>query len=294
MEREIATGEPLARVRVAELDAILGREFSVLDHGFIRVIDYMGNDTSVVQAARVSYGTGTKSTRDDAALIRYLLRHHHTTPFEMCEIKLHVKLPIFVARQWIRHRTASVNEYSGRYSIIDNEFYVPSSEAIARQSTVNRQGRGEMLGSDASHRVMDLIRGDSERSYSVYEMLLNRDGTSDSPIAKELARIGLGVNFYTQWYWKIDLHNLMNFLQLRADPHAQFEIREYADKIIEILRMWMPATHQAFLEYRLNAKTLSGSMLDVIRRRLAGEKVSKTTSGLSQREWDELNEFFGL
>ncbi len=249
----------------------------------------MGSDAAIVQAARVSYGSGTRSVSDDTALIRYLLRHSHTTPFEMCEIKLHVKLPIFVARQWIRHRTANVNEYSGRYSIIDNEFYVPSAAAIAAQSGSNRQGRGATVDDARAATVQDLIRSDSEKAYASYEELLGGEGTGkELGIARELARVGLGVNFYTQWYWKTDLHNLMHFLKLRADRHAQHEIRVYALLILDILKLWVPITHRAFLDYRLNAVTLSAQALAVVRKRLSGAEVSFQESGLSRREWDEL------
>ena len=282
--------EHLDRVTVAELDAVLGEPFPELDHGFIRVIDYMGSDASIVQAARVSYGTGTRSVSDDSALIRYLLRHSHTTPFEMCEIKLHVKLPIFVARQWIRHRTANVNEYSGRYSIIDNEYYVPSAEAIAAQSDVNRQGRGESLAGGMATEVQVLIRADAERSYANYETLLGgKGGHEESGIARELARIGLGVNFYTQWYWKIDLHNLLHFLKLRADAHAQHEIRQYANVLLRVVQAWVPITYQAFLDYQLNGVSLSSQAFAVLKKRLAGAQVDFESSGLGRREWDELN-----
>lgn len=276
-----------------QLDAILGLPYAVLDHGFVRVVDYMGSDAAVVQAARVSYGSGTRQVSDDAALIRYLLRNSHTTPFEMCEIKLHVKMPIFVARQWIRHRTASVNEYSGRYSIIDNEFYVPSIEAIAAQNTSNRQGRGEVLDPVVSNRVQAIIREDAQRAYATYEQLLGDDSDHGfEGVARELARIGLGVNFYTQWYWKIDLHNLLHFLRLRVDPHAQHEIRQYAKVILEILKLWMPITYQAFLDYGINSVTLSAPALAVLKMLLAGSKVEFSSSGLSRREWEELNSIF--
>jgi thymidylate synthase (FAD) len=283
--------QKLARVSVPELDAVLGRPFPVLDHGFIRVIDYMGADESIVQAARVSYGTGTRSSSDDVALIRYLLRHAHTTPFEMCEIKLHVKLPIFVARQWIRHRTANVNEYSGRYSIIDNEFYVPSAEAIAPQSHTNRQGRTEPQGlaDQAAQEVQSRMRTEAERSYSNYQSLLAGSNEHESGIARELARIGLGVNFYTQWYWKTDLHNLLHFLKLRADVHAQYEIRQYANVLLQILQSWVPATYQAFLDYQLHAVDLSSQAFGVVKRLLSGVAVDFETSGLSKREWEELH-----
>jgi thymidylate synthase (FAD) len=282
------------RPSVPAIDDILGREIPVLDAGFIRVIDYMGNDDAIVQAARVSYGTGTKSVREDAGLINYLMRHMHTTPFEMCEIKFHVKLPIFVARQWIRHRTANVNEYSARYSILDREFYVPSPDHINVQSTSNRQGRGELVSEDEARRILGIIRDDSQRSYDRYMELLNKgsDGEPADPnrsgLSRELARMNLTLNFYTQWYWKIDLHNLLHFLQLRADSHAQYEIRAYADALLEIVRAWVPTAYGAFLDHRLNSVRFSGSAMAVIRRLLRGEKVTQENSELSKREWDEL------
>ena len=282
------------RVVSPGLEEILHLPISVLDHGFIRVVDYMGDDSSVVQAARVSYGRGTKKSREDIALIRYLLRHNHTTPFEMAEIKLHVKLPIFVARQWIRHRTASVNEYSARYSVLDKEFYIPGPEQLGAQSSTNRQGRGDVLSGDEADHVLRLLRADAESSYSNYLNLLNEGsgGTPADPdrtgLARELARINLSVNFYTQWYWKIDLHNLMGFLRLRADPHAQYEIRAYAEIMLRILERWVPATFSAFKEYRLGALQLSAAGAAIVRRLLSGEAVDASSSGLGKREWEEL------
>jgi thymidylate synthase (FAD) len=282
------------------LEAILGEQFNVLDHGFIRVIDYMGNDEAVVQSARVSYGEGTKSIREDQGLINYLMRHRHTTPFEMCSIKYHVKLPIFVARQWIRHRTASVNEVSARYSILDNEFYIPAPEHLAAQSNTNRQGRNNVVEGPAANRVRELLRSDAELAYQDYTALLNQDETGSlrdpswPGLARELARMNLSLNFYTQWYWKIDLHNLMHFLTLRADPHAQYEIRAYADIMLDILSRWVPWTYAAFLEYRLNARTLSATMIDVVRRMLNGEIVTPERSSLSAREQQELKDIFGV
>ena len=219
------------RATVAALEDILHEPQPVLDHGFVRVIDYMGDDAAVVQAARVSYGKGTKKVSDDAGLIKYLLRHRHTTPFEMCEIKYHVKLPIFVARQWIRHRTANVNEYSARYSMLDREFYIPEPDQLATQSSANRQGRGDVLEGEEAARVLHLLRSDAEATYDHYVEMLNEDEAGHvveagrGGLARELARINLTLNTYTQWYWKIDLHNLMHFLSLRADAHAQYEIR---------------------------------------------------------------------
>jgi thymidylate synthase (FAD) len=282
------------RPTVPALEALLYQPFSVLDHGFVRVIDYMGDDAAIVQAARVSYGRGTRRVSEDAGLIRYLMRHRHSTPFEMCEIKYHVKLPIFVARQWIRHRTANVNEYSARYSILDREFYLPAPEHLAAQSAVNRQGRGEVLDGDVAAQVLDLLREDATRSYDHYIEMLNEDeqGEPRDPgrqgLARELARMNLTLNTYTQWYWKIDLHNLLHFLSLRADAHAQYEIRVYADAILETVKAWVPVAYQAFLDYRLGAVTLSAQMLAAVRRMVGGEAVTQADSGLNRREWGEL------
>ncbi len=285
---------PTRRATVPALEDILYEPLPVLDHGFVRVVDYMGDDAAIVQAARVSYGRGTRRVSEDQGLVNYLMRHRHTTPFEMCEIKYHVKLPIFVARQWIRHRTANVNEYSARYSILDNEFYVPSPEHLAAQASANRQGRGDILEGAAAAHVLDLIREDAERAYAGYAEMLNEDsaGAPLDParpgLARELARLNLTLGFYTQWYWKTDLHNLMHFLSLRADSHAQYEIRAYAEIILDTLRRWVPMTYAAFLEYRLNAAAISATGLSVIRRLLAGEPVDQASSGLSPREWREL------
>jgi thymidylate synthase (FAD) len=282
------------RPTVPALEELLYQPFNVLDHGFVRVIDYMGDDAAIVQAARVSYGRGTRRVSEDAGLIRYLMRHRHSTPFEMCEIKYHVKLPIFVARQWIRHRTANVNEYSARYSILDREFYLPAPEHLAAQSSVNRQGRGEVLGGDEAARVLDLLREDATRSYDHYVEMLNEDeqGAPRDPdrpgLARELARMNLTLNTYTQWYWKIDLHNLLHFLSLRADAHAQYEIRVYADAMLETVKAWVPVAYQAFLDYRLGAVLLSAQMLAVVQRMIGGEAVTQETSGLNRREWTEL------
>ena len=282
------------RVCASELEDILYQPIPVLDHGFVRVIDYMGDDGAVVQAARVSYGRGTRRVRDDAGLINYLMRHRHTTPFEMCEIKYHVKLPIFVARQWIRHRTANVNEYSARYSVLDREYYVPSPAQLASQSVSNRQGRGEALTGDEAARVLALLRDDAERCYAHYEEMLNqeRDGTvideNRAGLARELARMNLTLSTYTQWYWKTDLHNLLHFLSLRADDHAQYEIRVYADAMLDTVRRWVPLTCAAFEQYRMGGTHLSEAALRVVRRMLAGEAVAQAESGMSKREWREL------
>jgi len=288
------------RSTVPALEEILYTALPVLDRGFIRVVDYMGDDGAVVQAARVSYGRGTRKVSEDRGLINYLMRHRHSTPFEMCEIKFHVKLPIFVARQWIRHRTANVNEYSARYSILDREFYLPAPADLAAQSAANRQGRGEIVeGAEAAH-VLDLLREDSLRQYAHYTEMLNEgeDGEAADParrgLARELARMSLTLNFFTQWYWKIDLYNLMHFLSLRADPHAQYEIRAYAAEMLDVLRRWLPLCHEAFLQHRLHAVTLSAAALAAVKEMLAGKTVTQESSGLSKREWRELCAALGL
>lgn len=268
----------------------------VLDHGFIRLIDYMGDDAAIVQAARVSYGAGTKHVQNDEGLIRYLMRHWHSTPFEMCEIKLHVKLPVFVARQWIRHRTANVNEYSARYSILDREFYIPAPEHLAAQSVINNQGRGEVLSGEESARVLDLLKSDANRAYDHYEAMLSQsqpDGTPQQGLARELARMNLPANIYTQWYWKVDLHNLFHFLRLRADPHAQYEIRVYAEAIARVVADWVPLAYAAFDDYRMGGVTLSAKAMDCMRRMLRGEVVTQETSGMSKGEWREFEGVVG-
>jgi thymidylate synthase (FAD) len=257
----------------------------VLDHGFVRVIDYMGDDAAICQAARVSYGRGTKAVSNDAGLIRYLMRHWHSTPFEMCEVKLHVKLPVFVARQWIRHRTANVNEYSARYSILDREFYIPAPEQLAAQSSVNNQGRGVALSGEEAARVLDYLKDDSSRAYDHYEAMMSDEGQQG--LARELARMNLPANIYTQWYWKVDLHNLFHFLRLRADTHAQYEIRVYAEAICRIVKDWVPAAYGAFEDYRLGGVQLSQKGIDCVRRMVRGEQVTRESSGMSAGEWRE-------
>ena len=278
------------RATVGDLENSLFTIYPVLDHGLVRVIDYMGDDDAIVQAARVSYGAGTKKAQDDNSLIRYLMRHWHSTPFEMCEIKLHVKLPVFVARQWIRHRTANVNEYSARYSILDKEFYIPDPGNLATQSKINNQGRGEILEAEDAQRVLEILKNDSDRSYTNYENLLSSDGKPG--LARELARMNLPTNIYTQWYWKTDLHNLFNFLRLRADKHAQYEIRVYAEIISEIVEKWVPKAFKAFLDYQMNSMHLSRQAIDCLKRKLQGEKVSFEKSDMSKREWNEFLENF--
>jgi len=288
------------RVTAAELESILYEAIPILDHGFIRVVDYMGDDTSIVQAARVSYGKGTKKVSTDAGLIKYLMRHWHSTPFEMCEIKYHVKLPIFIARQWIRHRTANVNEYSARYSILDKEFYLPAPENLAAQSQINRQGRGEVLEGEKAKQVLDLLKGDAEQTYNNYEMMLNEryDGSvidkNGAGLARELARMNLTLNTYTQWYWKTDLLNLMNFLRLRADHHAQYEIRAYADAMLDTVKKWVPITYDAFMDYRVGGTEVSAKGKNILKKLINGEKVNIDESGLSKREWNELMNSFEL
>ena len=289
-----------ARVTAPELEAVLYRPIEVLDHGFIRVIDYMGDDSSIVQSARVSYGKGTKKISNDKGLIKYLMRHRHSTPFQMCEIKFHTKLPIFIARQWIRHRTANVNEYSARYSILDKEFYIPSAENLAAQSAINNQGRGDALTDDEASNVIQILKKDAEQTYSNYETLLNESSEgniideSKSGIARELARMNLTLNTYTQWYWKIDLNNLLHFLALRADDHAQYEIRVYADAMLDIVKKWVPLTYEAFEDYRIGGTELSAKEVNLMRKLLKGEKVSFEEEGLSKREWSELQRKFEI
>ena len=288
------------RVIAPKLEEILYEATPILDHGFIRVVDYMGDDTSIVQSARVSYGKGTKKVSTDEGLIKYLMRHWHSTPFEMCEIKYHIKLPIFIARQWIRHRTANVNEYSARYSILDKEFYLPDPNHLAIQSQSNRQGRGDILDGEKAKKVLDLLKGDAEQTYNNYETMLNEryDGTvidkNSVGLARELARMNLTLNTYTQWYWKTDLLNLMNFLRLRADHHAQYEIRAYADAMLDTVKKWVPITYEAFMDYRVGGTEVSAKGKNIIQKLIKGEKVSIDNSGLSKREWNELMEAFDL
>ncbi|GJD75130.1 FAD-dependent thymidylate synthase [Methylobacterium goesingense] len=288
------------RATVAALEEVLFEPFPLLDHGFLRVIDYMGDDGAVVQAARVSYGRGTRKVSEDRNLIRYLMSHYHSTPFEMASIKLHVKLPIFVARQWIRHRTASVNEYSARYSVLDREFYMPDAEHLAAQSATNRQGRHGRVGPSEAAKILELLREDADRNYDHYLWMLNENADGNqvdqerTGIARELARMNLTLNSYTQWYWKTDLHNLLNFLRLRADSHAQYEIRVYAEVLLNILKLWVPETYSAFIEYRLNSVSLSSSAIGVLRKKIAGVDITQVDSGLSSREWNDLVSRFGL
>lgn len=288
------------RATVPAIEEILYQPFNVLDNGFVRVIDYMGDDAAIVQAARVSYGRGTKQTRDDQGLINYLMRNAHTSPFEMCAIKLHVKLPIFVARQWIRHRMANVNEYSARYSVLDNEFYIPPIEQLSAQSSVNKQGRESSLSTIRAEQILDILKSDANQSFDHYFQMLNRNqnGEEITPgeagLARELARIGLPLSTYTQWYWKIDLHNLLHFVNLRADSHAQWEIQEYARIMLDILNLWVPLVTTAFTNYRTGGAHLSEEGLSVIRRLLAGEQIDPQHLKMSPREWRELKNLLDL
>ena len=288
------------RVTAPGLEEILYDAIPILDHGFIRVVDYMGDDSSIVQAARVSYGRGTKKVSEDKGLIDYLIRHRHTTPFEMCEIKYHVKLPIFVARQWIRHRTANVNEYSARYSMMDREFYIPDPSQLAAQSTENHQGRGQVLQGDEAAYVLDILKKDAEHNFSSYEDMLNQDSSGNKKdaarqgLARELARMNLTLNTYTQWYWKIDLHNLLHFLSLRAEGHAQYEIRVYADAMLDTVKRWVPLAHDAFLRYRMGGTHLSSGGLEAVKALINGQKPTREQFNLSAREWRELMATLGM
>lgn len=291
----LATSNKTKRATVEALEEILYNPIPVLDHGFIRVIDYMGDDSSIVQAARVSYGRGTKKSLEDKGLINYLMRHRHTTPFEMCDIKFHIKLPIFIARQWIRHRTASINEYSARYSILSNEFYVPELANLSPQSSINKQGRSDdTLPSDEANRVLSILKNDAEHCYKNYVSMMNEDedgnviDENNVGITRELARMNLTLNHYTEWYWKINLHNLLHFLALRADPHAQYEIRVYAQAMLDIVKAWVPYAYEAFADHRMNGTSISKKGMDVVRKMINGTAVDQESSQMSKREWAEL------
>ena len=289
IDEERAQSRQTRRVVSQGMEDHLYTAYPVLDHGFVRVIDYMGDDNAITQAARVSYGKGTKAVSNDEGLIRYLMRHWHSTPFEMCEVKFHIKLPVFVARQWIRHRTANVNEYSARYSILDREFYIPAPEHINAQSVVNNQGRGQVLEGEEAQRVLEILKADSTRCYDNYEAMISQDGQDG--LARELARMNLPANVYTQWYWKVDLHNLFHFLRLRADAHAQYEIRVYAELMCDLVKDWVPFAYSAFEDYRMGGANLSGKGVECVRRMLKGEEVTQETSGMSKGEW---REFMGV
>lgn len=272
--------------------AIDAEPTKVLDHGFVRVVDYMGDESAIVRAARVSYGPGTKTLSDDRSLICYLMRHRHTSPLEMCEIALHVKLPIFVARQWIRHRTANVNEISARYSILDREFYVPAAGDVAAQSKSNKQGRGEVADAEGAEMIRGLFRAHGDASYDLYERMLRGTDEELPSVARELARCNLTLGHYTQWYWKIDLHNLLHFLGLRLDQHAQLEIRRYAEVVWGLVRGWVPKVAEAFEDYQMEAVTFSRQERAILARmidegKLLDDGASAHVNRLSRREYDE-------
>jgi thymidylate synthase (FAD) len=264
----------MAHCTVPEADAVLDKEFPVLDKGFVRLVDYLGGDERVVQSARVSYGAGTKSYREDAALIDYLLRNRHTSPFEQVILTFHVKLPIFVARQWIRHRTARLNEISGRYSVMKDDFYLPDPGDIALQSADNKQGRSaEALAPDRAEGVRAGFAAGQERAYTDYTGLIGEG------IARELARINLPLSLYTEWYWQIDLHNLFHFLELRLDAHAQREIRLYAEVLLELAQKVAPRCCESFERHILRAVSFSGEEFAELKRRLAGSENPQATEG---------------
>ena len=260
----------MAHCVIAEAEAILDKEIPVLDKGFVRLVDYMGGDQRVVQSARVSYGEGTKSYREDAGLIDYLLRNAHTSPFEQVVLTFHVKLPIFVARQWVRHRTARLNEISGRYSVMKDDFYVPAPDDLALQSTDNKQGRSEeALDPALTEKIRSALTEGQKAAYSAYSSLV------DEGLARELARINLPLSLYTEWYWQIDLHNLFHFLRLRLDAHAQKEIRLYSAVLLDIAKKVAPACCESFERHTLGGVRFSTEELAELRRRLDSAKAGR-------------------
>ncbi|MBO4509607.1 MAG: FAD-dependent thymidylate synthase [Spirochaetaceae bacterium] len=262
---------------VPEAEKILDKEFPVLNHGFVRLVDYMGGDSRIVQSARVSYGDGTKTVREDAGLIDYLLRHQHTSPFEQVVLTFHVKMPIFVARQWIRHRTARVNEISGRYSIMRDEFYLPADVDVAKQSTDNKQGRStEPVTHQYAAEVQEKLEKGQEQAYADYSALV------ETGLARELARVNLPLSLYTEMYWQIDLHNLFHFLKLRLDGHAQKEIRDYADVILEITKAVAPLATSSFENYMRNGVNFSGEEMEELRKMLDGKETTLTGKKLDR------------
>lgn len=270
---------------VESAEAILDREFPVLDRGFVRLVDYMGSDKRIVQSARVSYGEGTKTYRQDKGLINYLIRNDHTSPLEQVIFTFHVKMPIFVARQWVRHRTARMNEISGRYSVLKDECYIPDREHIAYQSEDNKQGRmNEAVDDEIAKRVLAIISEHNERTFEDYHELL------DMNIARELSRIELPLSVYTEMYWQIDLHNLFHFLKLRLDSHAQYEIREYAKVMLEIVKAVCPLAEEAFENHILHSVTLSKREADFVKSKID----SLDDSELTEREKELLKDKLGL
>ncbi len=273
----------MARVVVPEAEEILDKEFAVLDKGFVRLVDYLGGDERIVQSARVSYGKGTKSFREDRGLIRYLMRNRHTSPFEQVVFTFHAKMPVFVARQWVRHRTARLNEISGRYSVMQDEFYLPGLDEVTYQSSTNRQGRGERLPEDAASRTIETMRQQQEQAYAGYERLL------EAGIARELSRINLPLSVYTEWYWQIDLNNLFHFLDLRLDAHAQYEIRKYAEAMLQVAKTVCPLATEAFEDYVLHAETFARQERDALNTlvaHLGHERIEAAAreAGLGERE----------
>ena len=279
----------MAHIVSPEAEAILDQALHVPSHGFVRLVDYMGSDQSIVQAARVSYGAGTKSVREDRGLIRYLLRHDHTTPFEMVVLKFHIKAPIFVIRQLMRHRTASINEESGRYSIMKEEFHEPSPGDVGYQSKDNKQGRSvDEVPPVVVQRFLDLLKQDRETAYAHYEQFLQDN------VARELARIVLPLSLYSEFYWQMNLHNLLHFLRLRMDPHAQKEIRDYANRVAECVRAVAPIAWEAFEEYKLHGASFSSTELDLLRRLLLGEPMPEDAFDGSKSLRREFEQKIGL
>lgn len=265
---------------VEKAEEILDKEYPVLDHGFVRLVDYMGSDSRIVQSARVSYGAGTKTYRQDKGLINYLLRNDHTSPFEQVVFTFHLKMPIFVARQWVRHRTARMNEISGRYSVMKDECYIPDKAHIALQSEDNKQGRmNEPVDDETAEKVIAMLEEDHRRIFETYHALLGMG------IAREIARIDLPLSLYTEFYWQMDLHNLFHFLKLRLDGHAQYEIRCYAETILEIIKSVCPVAAEAFENHKVTSVTLSGKEKEAVKAMLEGRE-----SGLEKREMEILKE----
>ncbi len=266
----------MAHCIVEEAEAILDKEFPVLDKGFVRLVDYYGSDQRIVQAARVSYGEGTKTVRQDAGLIDYLLRHQHTSPFEQVVLTFHVKMPIFVARQWVRHRTGRMNEVSGRYSIMKDEFYVPETSCIAKQSTDNKQGRGEVLSENEASKIQDDFAAGQKDAYDMYSQMV------DGGLAREIARINLPLSLYTEFYWQMDLHNLFHFLKLRLDGHAQYEIREYAKVMLDMARKVCPLATASFENDMQQSVSFTGEEMEALRAVLDGRENPLTDKKLER------------
>jgi thymidylate synthase (FAD) len=258
--------EKMAHCIVDEAEKILDKEFQVLDKGFVRLVDYYGSDQRIVQSARVSYGDGTKSVSEDAALIDYLLRHQHTSPFEQVVFTFHLKMPIFVARQWVRHRTGRMNEVSGRYSIMKDEFYVPEISCIAKQSKSNKQGRGEIFSADEAESFRSEFQESQKKSYAEYSEMVEKG------VARELARINLPLSLYTEFYWQMDLHNLFHFLKLRLDSHAQYEIRAFSERILEIAKIVCPLASSSFENVMKESVTFNGEEMEALRKILDGKE----------------------